>query len=86
MRQEFRELEILDEITKLRFEGKLSSSKVTGITRNELVHDYRKHRGDRYMPCTMHKALHWSREEPFNVENISDDQKCHAECVQSKQL
>ncbi|EIW56600.1 uncharacterized protein TRAVEDRAFT_98351, partial [Trametes versicolor FP-101664 SS1] len=36
LRQEFRELELLDEITKLRYLGKISP-KVTGITRNELI-------------------------------------------------
>ncbi|KAI0362820.1 hypothetical protein OH77DRAFT_1360879, partial [Trametes cingulata] len=36
LRQKFRELKLLDEITKLRYLGKISP-KVTGITRNELI-------------------------------------------------
>ncbi|KAJ7114876.1 hypothetical protein C8R44DRAFT_563534, partial [Mycena epipterygia] len=36
LRQEFRELEILDEITRLRFEGKLPSS-VHGLYRRRLI-------------------------------------------------
>ncbi|KAJ7814972.1 hypothetical protein B0H14DRAFT_2265263, partial [Mycena olivaceomarginata] len=36
LRQELRELEVLDEITKLRFEGKLPLS-VTGIYRRRLL-------------------------------------------------
>ncbi|KAJ6528834.1 hypothetical protein B0H19DRAFT_894291, partial [Mycena capillaripes] len=36
LRQELRELEILDEITKLRFEGRLPRS-VTGLYRRRLI-------------------------------------------------
>src|SRR6201992_848588 len=45
LRQEFRELEILDEITRLRCEGKLPRS-VTGIYRGQLLASYRKWKGD----------------------------------------
>ncbi|KAI0740368.1 hypothetical protein C8Q76DRAFT_609443 [Earliella scabrosa] len=41
LRQEFRELELLDEITKMRYLGTISP-KVLGITRNELIHSFRK--------------------------------------------
>ena len=41
LRQEFRKLELLDEITKMRWKETISS-KVTGITRSELIHSFRK--------------------------------------------
>ncbi|KAI0717654.1 hypothetical protein C8Q72DRAFT_759117, partial [Fomitopsis betulina] len=56
LRQELRELELLDEITKLCYLGKISP-KVTGITRNELIHSFRKLKGEKFMPKTMHRAL-----------------------------
>ncbi|KAK0440378.1 hypothetical protein EV421DRAFT_1891537 [Armillaria borealis] len=46
LRQEFHELELLDEITGLRFEGTLPSN-ITGLTRNELIMAYRKHSLDK---------------------------------------
>ncbi|EIW51338.1 uncharacterized protein TRAVEDRAFT_77434, partial [Trametes versicolor FP-101664 SS1] len=72
LRQEFRELELLDEITKLRYLGKISP-KVTGITRNELVHSFRKWKGEKFMPKTMHRALTWNVGDPFPIEDIQAD-------------
>ena len=41
LRQEFRELELLDEITRLHYLGKLHKS-VTGGTRNHLIKSFRE--------------------------------------------
>lgn len=72
LRQEFRELELLDEITKLRYLGKISP-KVTGITRNELIHSFRKRKGEQFMPKTMHRALKWNVGDTFPIEDVQAD-------------
>ena len=56
LRQEFRELELLDEITRLRYEEKCSP-KVTGITRSELIHSFRMWKGENYVPKGTHQNL-----------------------------
>ncbi|PBK89371.1 hypothetical protein ARMGADRAFT_935961, partial [Armillaria gallica] len=64
LRQEFRELELLDEITGLRFEGTLPSN-VSGLTRNELIAAYQKYRGETYVSQHMHVALRWNKATPW---------------------
>ena len=71
LRQEFRELELMDEITKLRYNGK-SSPKVTGITRGELVHSFRQWKGVGYVPKAMHKDLKWTDANPFPIEEADE--------------
>ena len=65
LRQEFRELELLDNITKLRFEGKLPRSITMAERRNTLIDLFRAHKGKNYMPSTLHKAIRWSASDPF---------------------
>ena len=67
LRQEFRELELLDEITRIKYEGKLPS-KVQGATRVALIHSYRTYKGTKYVPKTVHGALKWSDNDPFALE------------------
>ena len=67
LRQEFRELELLDEITRIKYEGKLPS-KVQGATRVALIHSYRTYKGTKYVPKTVHGALKWSDNDPFGLE------------------
>lgn len=72
LRQEFRELEILDDISKLQYEGTLTSE-VKGSARREIISQYRRWKGDRHMPQQIHKELEWSDCSPFilsNEENI----------------
>lgn len=64
LRQEFRELEILDEITKLQYEGTLAPQ-VSGITRNALIHSYRTFKGPNYVPSKVHSSIKWSDSNPF---------------------
>jgi hypothetical protein len=71
LRQEFRELELLDEITKLRFEGKLHKS-VSGNRRNELIDTFRQWKGLQYVPQVVHKAIRWSSRDPFLEPTIED--------------
>ena len=69
LRQEFRELELLDDITKHRYNGNCST-KVTGITRGELVHSFRQWKGETYVPNSMHKDLQWTDCKPFPIEEV----------------
>ncbi|KAI0705715.1 hypothetical protein C8Q76DRAFT_591558, partial [Earliella scabrosa] len=72
LRQEFRELELLDEITKMRYLGTISP-KVLGITRNELIHSFRKWKGESFIPNEMHQALQWTNGDPFPIDPPTDD-------------
>jgi len=71
LRQEFRELEILDDIVRLRYDGKLSST-VIGDRRNTLISCFRKWKGDHYMPSGLHKAIRWGKADPFLESNTGD--------------
>ena len=53
LRQEFRELEMLDDITTLRYNGKLPSS-VVGDRRNDLISAFRLLKGEKYVPSNVH--------------------------------
>jgi hypothetical protein len=64
LRQEFRELELLDEITKLRYEGKLPDH-IQGNFRNPLIRSYQKWKGTDYVPPLTHPALKWSVKDPL---------------------
>ncbi|RDX42046.1 hypothetical protein OH76DRAFT_1297765, partial [Lentinus brumalis] len=72
LRQEFRELELLDEITKLRYLGQVPPT-VVGITRNELIYSFRKWKGEKYMPAAVHSAIQWSPQDPFPLQDKSKD-------------
>ena len=69
LRQEFRELEILDEVTRLRFIGKLPSH-VEGITRNSIISSFRKWKGNQYVPSTVHSSIRWSTRSPWMESEI----------------
>ena len=74
LRQEFRELEILDEITRLRYEGKLSI-KVHGDIRNTLIKTFREWKGLQYVPNIVHSAIRWSKRDPLFESEIIDIKK-----------
>ncbi|KAJ7089091.1 hypothetical protein C8R44DRAFT_598009, partial [Mycena epipterygia] len=58
LRQELRELEILDEITKLRYEEKLPAE-VTGIYRRRLLKSFYVWRSSHQDPDHFHPAMRW---------------------------
>ena len=64
MRQEFRDLELLDEITRLHYESKLPNT-ILGDRRNDLIYSYRLHKGMDYVPPTMHDSIKWSESDPM---------------------
>jgi hypothetical protein len=71
LRQEFRDLELLDEITKLHYLGRLPCS-VKGDRHNTLIHNFRLHKGMSYVPNTVHCAIKWSKKDPM-LDPIADD-------------
>jgi hypothetical protein len=56
--QEFCELELLDNITKLRFEDKLSKKIAMADRRNTLIDLFQEYKGKNYIPSTTHAAIH----------------------------
>ena len=64
LRQEFCELELLDEITKLRYEGRLPDH-IQGNFRNPLIRTYQTWKGTNYVPDLTHPALKWSAKDPL---------------------
>ncbi len=71
LRQEFRELELLDEITTLRYE-KCLPLLVRGSRRFTLIDTYRKVKGEYYVPQNVHTAIMWSHALPFQPNFIED--------------
>ena len=59
VRQEFRELELLNKITKLKFEHKLPGT-LNADTRYTLITDFRKLKGAGYIPAGLHPSITWS--------------------------
>jgi hypothetical protein len=72
LRQEFCELELLDEITKLRYEGKLPNH-IQGNFRNPLIRAYQKWKGTDYVPPLTHPALTWSVKDPMPLLSVVTD-------------
>ena len=72
LRQEFRELELLDYITTMRFEGKLPAKMALANRRNTLIEMFREYKGYDFMPDTMHNAIKWSKNDPYLEWKHSD--------------
>jgi len=66
LRQEFRELEILDEITKLSYEGNLPDS-VNGKLRNARIRQFQLCKGIEYVPPNVPTQLKWTSSDPMNI-------------------
>ena len=64
LRQEFRDVELLDEITKSKYIDILSDQ-VSGDTRHSLIKSYRSLKGDNYVPSLLHPALKWTGSDPM---------------------
>lgn len=71
LRQEFRELELLDDITDKYYQGK-SILLPDGNTRNSLIKAYRDAQGLLYVPLSTHKAIRWSKTDPLLEAEIHD--------------
>ncbi|KIJ37894.1 hypothetical protein M422DRAFT_259507 [Sphaerobolus stellatus SS14] len=73
LRQEFRELEMLDEITRLQIGGILHPT-VKGELRTALIISYHKWRGLKALPAHIHKALKINNGWEDYYRNNLDDQ------------
>jgi hypothetical protein len=71
LRQELRELELLDDVTRLRHSGKLPVS-VDGDTRNNILTSFRKWKGSQYVPSSVHSAIRWSKRSPWLETEVLD--------------
>jgi hypothetical protein len=67
LRQEFRELEMLDNITCLRYQGKLPAS-IIGDQRHIMISKFRDWKGQDYVPAHVHKSIRWGKHSPFHVD------------------
>ena len=73
LRQEFRELELLDDITALQFNNKLPLNIAIADRRNIMIDLFRKWKGEKYIPSAMHPAIRWSKTDPFlEMQDIID--------------
>ena len=70
LRQEFRELELLDDITTKRYNSTLPKS-VIGHRRHDLIHSFQSVMGTSYVPKHTHNAIKWSKEDSFCVTNTN---------------
>ena len=71
LRQEFRELEILDDVTRLKYEKQLPDS-INGNLRHTLINQYQVQKGKYYVPCKTDAALVWSENDPLQPLMIND--------------
>jgi len=69
LRQEFRELELLDDIVCMKYEGKLPVT-VVGDRRQTLIHSFRTWKGENYVPVHVHNAIHWGNRDAFPIEIV----------------
>src|SRR5258705_107260 len=72
LRQEFRELEILDEVTRLRYENKLPDG-ITGERRNVVIRQFQKCMGTRYVPKNVHTSIRWDGQDPLDELAVTTD-------------
>lgn len=72
LRQEFRELELLDEITRLKYERQLPSD-INGHCRNTIIRQFQKWKGTSYNPQNIHSAIRWCKNDPFDILPVVTD-------------
>ena len=83
LRQEFRELELLDDITTLQYRKKLPRNMVMADRRNTLIALFRENKGLQYMPSNMHKAIRWNKRDPYLESEKSTGQEVEWKFVES---
>ena len=64
---------MLNEITRLRYEGLLPST-VVGDTRRQLIYNYRQWKGQEFVPDSIPGKLKWSVKDPFALEEPSREE------------
>jgi hypothetical protein len=66
LRQEFRELELLNEITKLSYEGALPEF-IDGNLRNARIRQFQHYKGTQFVPPNVPSQLKWTSLDPMNL-------------------
>lgn len=74
LRQEFRDFEILDAITKAAYDDVLPAT-IHGETRGQRIYAYRNWKGESFMPKSMPDPLRWSQKDPFPIEEPDEQPK-----------
>ena len=69
LHQEFRELDLLDDIVCMRYEGKLPVT-IVGDRRQTLIHSFRTWKGENYVPVHVHNAIRWGSRDTFPIEMV----------------
>lgn len=72
LRQEFREHEILDEISEQLYNGTLPSH-INGNLRNSLIRQYQLLKGAKYVPNKTPFPLKWTQSDPMNTLPVVTD-------------
>ena len=72
LRQEFWELEILDEITTLRYNNLLPDC-ITGNRQNIVICQFQEWKGVNYVPKNVHTSIKWSKEDPIDKLDVVTD-------------
>jgi hypothetical protein len=72
LRQEFRDIEILDEITRLSFHSQLVPE-IDGHCRNTLIRQFRSWKGLSYVPDNLHPTIKWTTQQPYPLEADMQD-------------
>ena len=72
LRQEFRELELLNEITKLKYKRKLPLE-INGHRRNTIIRQFQKWKHASYVPKNVHTSLRWHKADPFDMLPVVTD-------------
>jgi hypothetical protein len=72
LRQEFREQEILDHITRLRYETGLPHH-IDGNRRNTIIRQYQKWKGTSYVPEQVDQHLSWSTRDTMQLLPVVTD-------------
>ena len=72
LRQEFREQEILDHITQLRYENQLPDH-VDGIRRNSIIRQYQKWKGTTFLPPNIDAQLSWNNHDKMDMLPATTD-------------
>jgi hypothetical protein len=70
--QEFHEHEILDDITRLRYEGNLPDG-INGDLHNSIIHQYQQWKGTDHVPGQIDAALRWSSNDPLTLLSVISD-------------
>jgi hypothetical protein len=72
LRQEFREQEILDDITRLRYENELPHH-VDGNRRNTIIRQYQKWKGTSFVPANVDTHLAWNNRDKMPMLPVVTD-------------